>query len=1262
MKKKWITAVLVTMLMLTVAIFMAGCGSTSYTITVINGTGGGSVISGEECTITATVPDGQEFVSWTDSSGDEVSTANPFTFTVLGDATLTATFKDVEAEKFAITIDDSIVNGDVECDYAKVTAGTEIELNVDPDSGYALSELKFNGTAITANSDDEYIFTMPSEDVTITATFVLIDYSVTIDSTITNGSVTADKTTVNKGDIITITVTPSRGYILTENSLKVNGTSLYLVGGKYTFTVGTTDVSITASFEIETFGVYVSGGTIGSDGATSGSFVLDEQITLTATTSVGKTFKGWYDITDSENSVLLSENSTYTYTVTGTAYIQAQYSDIEYTVSVDGGTVAGGSASAKYIYGDSVTITANAVDGKEFMYWIIDGDDDLIETDNPYSFSVTTDKTFTAVYQEAVPELDYDIFTVTTGGNSYCDGVYFAGDTVTVSLTDDTVDPNKVGVTAYEFYGWKDQNGNEYYTTSFEYENIQEDMTFTPLYKFIESDQYFFIDTNLQTLGVDRYLGGSGYSLFNESGNALYESVAGVKIYVYADVNGEEEVATFMFTREDNWFLFTSSDGKTSITGAPNWNNLTASAGSAGNVAGYGYFNIAPGGKAEYSSEGTNFLMFLMDAVENYDFDTTYYFGSQVIATEDGNGLDSDIAISSLGLCATTAMAKASTTTSYVSGVTGGTSIVKVTNGTGSAVYWNGVTATVSYEVPEGEEFAGWYDADNNLMSDQVTYSFTVTETIFLTAVSGISTPHSITVDNGITNGSVSVVDDLTEAYFGDTITLNITANDRYALVDGSVKVNGVALVANNGVYTYTMSVSDITITAEFEQVVFDITVGSLENGSIIVTDGLTSATIGDKVTFTVEASTDYMYVSGSFKINDVAVALDANNSYTYTMTAENITVTAEFTLIPTDTYTITIDNAITNGTISASVTEATYGTIITLTVTPDSDYALQSDSLKYGDTVIVASGGVYSFAMPASNITITAVFAVPSIEYTITVSGGTLAGGSTTATYESGDSVTITATDRLTDEPDSTNAYVIDGKDVDEAVMTFAGWFDENDNLVSSEAEFNLTVESALTLTAKYEFISTVGLAYVDKDGYFNVDRIGTLSNPDKSLMDDVLVVNSSKNQQGYSILDHEDVAYVMIYLYSDKAGTDLVLSVKYTQDASGSPILVYTYENGDTLTLTANGAWYSNVKGYAGFNANEVWTQVWSTGASVAVDDRDSQRLSVFMETILGESVIGNSYYVGSQIVSNNDAVLDGEIAIYTTYALTIATVNND
>ena len=61
--------------------------------------------AGSEVKLTATENFGYDFVNWTDQNGEVVSEAPVFTYTMSGDATLTANFKKVETYELALTVD-----------------------------------------------------------------------------------------------------------------------------------------------------------------------------------------------------------------------------------------------------------------------------------------------------------------------------------------------------------------------------------------------------------------------------------------------------------------------------------------------------------------------------------------------------------------------------------------------------------------------------------------------------------------------------------------------------------------------------------------------------------------------------------------------------------------------------------------------------------------------------------------------------------------------------------------------------------------------------------------------------------------------------------------------------------------------------------------------------------------------------------------------------------------------------------------------------
>ncbi len=84
-----------------------------------------------------------------------------------GDVSVTVSFK---AIVYSITVSGS-KNGAVSADKENAIIGEEVTLTVTPDIGYVLSSLTVNGEDVTAQvADGAYSFTMPEEDVILSAT------------------------------------------------------------------------------------------------------------------------------------------------------------------------------------------------------------------------------------------------------------------------------------------------------------------------------------------------------------------------------------------------------------------------------------------------------------------------------------------------------------------------------------------------------------------------------------------------------------------------------------------------------------------------------------------------------------------------------------------------------------------------------------------------------------------------------------------------------------------------------------------------------------------------------------------------------------------------------------------------------------------------------------------------------------------------------------------------------------------------------------
>jgi hypothetical protein len=156
------------------------------------------------------------------------------------------------------------------------------------------------------------------------------------------------------------------------------------------------------------------------------------------------------------------------------------------------------------------------------------------------------------------------------------------------------------------------------------------------------------------------------------------------------------------------------------------------------------------------------------------------------------------------------------------------------------------------------------------------------------------------------------------------------------------------------------------------EDPTYTITIGTFPGGAVSASPA--SATAGTSITLTVTPDTGYELQSGSLTYSHDGTDYPVSSS-SFIMPAANVTVGAVFDPLPPNTYSITV-NTSSGGTVSVDggISSATAGTTITLTVTPDTGYVLQSGSLKYNGTAITG-GPPYTFTMPASDISVEATF-----------------------------------------------------------------------------------------------------------------------------------------------------------------------------------------------------------------------------------------------------------------------------------------------
>ncbi len=134
-------------------------------------------------------------------------------------------------------------HGTVTANCETAAEGTAVTLTVTPDSNYYLDTLTVNGS-VTEVKSGKATFTMPAQDVTVSALFVKNgEYAVRVGQ-YEHVSVKADKTVAAEGETVKLTVYVDFGYQLSE--LLANNERLTVTNGKAEFVMPASAVEITA--------------------------------------------------------------------------------------------------------------------------------------------------------------------------------------------------------------------------------------------------------------------------------------------------------------------------------------------------------------------------------------------------------------------------------------------------------------------------------------------------------------------------------------------------------------------------------------------------------------------------------------------------------------------------------------------------------------------------------------------------------------------------------------------------------------------------------------------------------------------------------------------------------------------------------------------------------------------------------------------------------------------------------------------------------
>ena len=283
-----------------------------------------------------------------------------------------------------------------------------------------------------------YTFTV-NGNISLTANFELKQYDITTTANPTNGGTTTGDGTFTYGQSCTVTAMPATGYQFV-NWTDEDGNQVS-TSASYTFTVNG-NISLTANFELKQYDVTTaSNPTNGGTTTGDGTFTYGQSCTVTATPATGYQFVKW-----TKNGSQVSTDAEYTFEVTESVNLVANFQPIQYEVTAtanptNGGTITG---DGTFDYGQNCTVTATPATGYQFVKWTKNGSQ--VSTEAEYTFEVTEDV-------DLIANFELKTFTISVsvnpedGGTAFGAGEYEYGETVTLY-----VEPN----THYFFENWSE--------------------------------------------------------------------------------------------------------------------------------------------------------------------------------------------------------------------------------------------------------------------------------------------------------------------------------------------------------------------------------------------------------------------------------------------------------------------------------------------------------------------------------------------------------------------------------------------------------------------------------------------------------------------------------------------------------------------------------------------------------------------------------------------------------------------------------------
>jgi len=901
------------------------------------------------------------------------------------DTTVTVTFKPIQ---YTITAGSGIT-----LDHDTAERGDAIVITVTPDNGYTLSKLIVTGPdgelETTSMSSNQFCFIMPYGNVTVSAQFAheAIDYQVEIIEPV-NGTVTANPATCKAGTLVTITTKGEDGYALDTITIRAtNGTAVALTevsNGQFTFVMPESNVELTATFKAGVHQITPNVIGKGSIRISSTSAVKGQTIEVTVTPENNYAVND-FSVTkaDGDNIVFTRSGNTYRFTmpansVTVTVRFK-QVADPLYTISVKpsaNGTVQVTPISAKT--GATVTVNTTPANGYTLEQLAVRTVSGLVITPNlsntgNHTFimpaeNVTVAATFKRTANSIIindtahgkisttvdeaepgqnvsiltyPDVDYMVKTVTvtdTTGKSISVG-HPAEDTFSFTMPDNavTVFAEFVAVPHYTISLSSMNHGSATLSTTEAKEGAQ--VSVTPK-----------ADTGYQVDSITVYATANGATVETVGSNGVYSftmPASNVSISVtFKEVEKPKPDYPITIKTPVNGFVQTSSSmakaGATvTITVQPKSGYVVDTVSVIANDEPIMTQNTA--------ADAYTFIMPESNVVIDVAFKV---IAKPITVSDSDNGtihVDIEAAVPGSRVTITgTPKAGYELKNVIVTGANGAAiPVIKTTNG------------QYSFTMPEqGVTVKGMFEA---IPIPSVSYDITIGN-----------------IEHGVAKTSHST------AKAGTTITVTSKPAAGYEFASMTIKkadgttITGTSL--SNGSFSFKMPESNVTISVTFKALAYNVKTTNSPNGTVRV--DLPRAACGDKVTVTPVPNAGYDVETISVKTTagkTISVSAENDGTYMFVMPSEEVTVSAQFKQVTSKSYTVAIAKT-EHGKVEALYENSIEGSKVTIKTTPSEGYELSNIKVntQAGNTVKVtpsSENGVYTFTMPASDVTINATF-----------------------------------------------------------------------------------------------------------------------------------------------------------------------------------------------------------------------------------------------------------------------------------------------